>query len=535
MLIIGVSFLDDLLVDEAFNGASVDQNRDFSTLLFGMLAATSPQAAPLASVAESSPATVFHKDNANDEASSHQSTEILRGNIALIKKAHNGESYVDTNSGTEESEGHFDGTIFVPDMQFWQSIPLQPEAAPRDRVSISTTGPLEEDEKTVSANTPRNLWIRVADPLAEVDSLSVTTPAKPESATAPKQLFSRSVFSMDAVMPNLPPQYIGDRSAQTETAVGGEVNPGIPKVEQPETAALFSYSGDANEKQTRTISESADGSVSVGQLYGSVGYSLNAKDNVRQMASRLSRERTPAPDSGSKVGPQLIIHAESELHTSTASRTIDSIGESRSTEIQQEKQAKFFQHDDFEPSHKPFLFTAETLVETPLCLGVPFQVGYAGEDKAPRIARDSQNINWHPVIHRVIGEINGQIQIGKQEAILQLNPPELGKLRIDLHLDGDRLIARILTETQDARILIETHLPELRQALGESRVELVDVRIDSGSWTGSRNDGQQGARQETNGHRQTAHVFDSLSEESEKDEQARRSSTGVEGRVSMWA
>jgi flagellar hook-length control protein FliK len=156
---------------------------------------------------------------------------------------------------------------------------------------------------------------------------------------------------------------------------------------------------------------------------------------------------------------------------------------------------------------------------------------------ATAAVREMEPARWRPLVEQVAGEINGHIRIGKQEAIMQLDPPELGKLRIDLHLDGDRLEARILAETPESRALIETHLPELRRILGENRVELVDVRIDSGSWSSAGGDGHGWPRQEANGGYQPTNDFGGvLGVGAEEREPERRQPEAHEpGRVSMWA
>ena len=534
MIINGVSFLDDILVDEASNGAFVNQNSDFSALLFVMLDAASPQDAPLTSIAESLAGAVPDKGNANSEASSHETMEILGANSPVIKTLY-GASYEDTNSGTEQSQGYFDGAISTPDMQFWQSIPLQPELPLREIVRGSITRLFEQGDKAVLPGVPRNLWFQSGDPLDRVESRSLTTLTKPEDTTVLNKFFQTRRVPLDWVMPNLPPEDSSNRLGQIDVADDGLISD-ILEIEQHEMHGLPRYSANANEKLTQTISQSAGGASSEGEPHGIVGYSLFAKDNVRQVISTVSSEHIPVREGRSKLGPQLLLHAESELHSRAASRTVDNIDSIHSPETQEEKQLGCFQHNDREPSHKPFSLSAETLIETAPYHGVPFQVVYARHKAPTTPARESQNINWPPVIDLVVGEINGQAQIGKQEAVLRLDPPELGKLRIDLYLDSDRLAARILTETQDARTLIEAHLPELRQALAESRVELVDVRIDTGSWTDSRGGGQQGARQETSGSLQTAHDSNSVPGDSEKNERARQTQKVVEGgRVSMWA
>jgi flagellar hook-length control protein FliK len=88
-------------------------------------------------------------------------------------------------------------------------------------------------------------------------------------------------------------------------------------------------------------------------------------------------------------------------------------------------------------------------------------------------------------IERLAAEISTHIRDNRHEVTMRLEPPELGALRIELSLDGDRLQARLTAEIADARQLIETHLPELRQALQAHKLDLVNVQVDlGGGWAG---------------------------------------------------
>jgi hypothetical protein len=89
-----------------------------------------------------------------------------------------------------------------------------------------------------------------------------------------------------------------------------------------------------------------------------------------------------------------------------------------------------------------------------------------------------------PLVDAVIDEIKGRIHLGAGEAILQVDAPELGRLQIDIVLDGDQLSARILTESTEARLVVEDHLGELRRALDDSGLRLVDVQVRSEGWGG---------------------------------------------------
>jgi flagellar hook-length control protein FliK len=219
-------------------------------------------------------------------------------------------------------------------------------------------------------------------------------------------------------------------------------------------------------------------------------------------------------------------------HDHALSETILSSGKTHSADPDQGEQGIFFQHGDHEPSHEGM----EVPFETAQHSNTVFHVARL-TDNPSGAARGAEPAQWRPVIEQVAGEINGRVHIGKSDAIIQLDPPELGKLKIDLHLEGDRLEARIFAETQESRRLIETHLPELRQALGENRLEHVDVRVESGSWDSARGDGHQGPRHEADGGRQSANDFAASARggNDEREPIQRQPATPEPGRVSMWA
>ena len=97
--------------------------------------------------------------------------------------------------------------------------------------------------------------------------------------------------------------------------------------------------------------------------------------------------------------------------------------------------------------------------------------------------------SWLPTINHVAAEIAGNVRRNKHEAVITLDPPELGKLKIGLTVDGDRVQVRIFVEARESRGLIENHLPDLKQALVSHHLDLVDVRVDGGSWNGSSGSG----------------------------------------------
>jgi hypothetical protein len=81
---------------------------------------------------------------------------------------------------------------------------------------------------------------------------------------------------------------------------------------------------------------------------------------------------------------------------------------------------------------------------------------------------------------------------GEQRTRLNLHPPELGRIHIEISLEGNRLSAVLVTETQAVKELMESHLGNLRQHLAQHDLHLesfqVAVHQDAASSHGQHHD-----------------------------------------------
>jgi flagellar hook-length control protein FliK len=147
--------------------------------------------------------------------------------------------------------------------------------------------------------------------------------------------------------------------------------------------------------------------------------------------------------------------------------------------------------------------------------------------------------DWPRVVNRVAGEIISSVRHNKHEAFINLEPPELGGIKIAISLEGDRVHARISAEAHESGRLIENHVAELKQALQLQSLDLVDLRIDSGNWSGARSDQEQSFRQGFERHqewRDGNRDFLAPNITSEDGEVQRSSSPFLaNSRVSVWA
>jgi hypothetical protein len=94
--------------------------------------------------------------------------------------------------------------------------------------------------------------------------------------------------------------------------------------------------------------------------------------------------------------------------------------------------------------------------------------------------------------------------------ILELHPPELGKVHVHLQTSQEGLSARLIVADEVTRTLIEGQMEQLRQKLSESACPVVRCSISdmAGHWQ-SRQQHQQGRQPHYRGNWRTAEVVDS--------------------------
>lgn len=68
----------------------------------------------------------------------------------------------------------------------------------------------------------------------------------------------------------------------------------------------------------------------------------------------------------------------------------------------------------------------------------------------------------------------------RAEIKLIIRPPELGRVRIQLSVDGDHIAGRVLVDNGTVRQAIEQHLAQLQRAFAEAGLELGEFEVSSG-------------------------------------------------------
>lgn len=117
-------------------------------------------------------------------------------------------------------------------------------------------------------------------------------------------------------------------------------------------------------------------------------------------------------------------------------------------------------------------------------------------------ARSSQSLPQP--LPRILDKMFLMIRMGEQRSRIQISPPELGKLDIDLTIKGGHLHANMSAESIVVKELIESNLNQLKQQLNNQGLTVdkfeVMVGLDNGdkkndqAWAGLKDNNQKGRR-----------------------------------------
>lgn len=99
------------------------------------------------------------------------------------------------------------------------------------------------------------------------------------------------------------------------------------------------------------------------------------------------------------------------------------------------------------------------------------------------------------VLNQVFVRLAAGMQQGSRNMIINMHPPELGRVKVNLVSDNGRLSAVLHTENQQVQGILDRNLPQLRQSLQEQGLDIADlgVNLDSGGQEGnSEFEGEKG-------------------------------------------
>jgi flagellar hook-length control protein FliK len=118
--------------------------------------------------------------------------------------------------------------------------------------------------------------------------------------------------------------------------------------------------------------------------------------------------------------------------------------------------------------------------------GVQRTEGQGLENRQAQAADASQNrpearssVEQTRTVQQLSDTILSSVTLKKGRAVIQLHPPELGRVRIHLTLThGNELRAVFVTETREARLMIESHIEALRAHLDQRGLTMTDCSVD---------------------------------------------------------
>ncbi len=84
------------------------------------------------------------------------------------------------------------------------------------------------------------------------------------------------------------------------------------------------------------------------------------------------------------------------------------------------------------------------------------------------------------IFDQVVTHISGSANGETGRMVVRLNPAELGSLKLDLQVEGDKIRANIHAQSQQVQEVIERSLPQLRNALAEQglKIDQFQVNVD---------------------------------------------------------
>ncbi|MEA3545364.1 MAG: flagellar hook-length control protein FliK [Thermodesulfobacteriota bacterium] len=94
-----------------------------------------------------------------------------------------------------------------------------------------------------------------------------------------------------------------------------------------------------------------------------------------------------------------------------------------------------------------------------------------------------QQIQESQIIDQVVTQLSGSFNGESGRMVLRLQPAELGSLKLELMVEGDKIRANLHAQTQQVQEVLERNLPQLRNALTEQglKIDQFQVNIDRNS------------------------------------------------------
>jgi len=143
------------------------------------------------------------------------------------------------------------------------------------------------------------------------------------------------------------------------------------------------------------------------------------------------------------------------------------------------------QHNPLHAQPSPVAVAAQAITAAP-AMATPFAAG--------------QQIADSQIFAQVVTHLSGSDKGDMGRMVLRLHPAELGSLRIELMVEGDKVRANLHAQTQQVQEVLERNLGQLRNALAEQGLKIDHFQVSSDA----RQNQQQGQAEDLTHQRQQA-------------------------------
>jgi flagellar hook-length control protein FliK len=321
-----------------------------------------------------------------------------------------------------------------------------------------------------------------------IDESSEPVPVPVITANGKIQDAQAAGESDEPAAPHLP---LSDRSSRsTQTSANAKPSESAPAIAQS-AMQTQSDSMHASRMHERIASDDRNANTNNVKLFENDDAGTNAPASSSQRSTNAPTSANRQTGSKPSNSPIRVANASGDVTASTIGRWLlssktDSQDEGTSTSQSQLAVAT--------SAEKP-----SPTASSPATSGVSSTSAHASP-VAARVAElittDRTALDNIDSVARSLSSANGN---GRHQVTLQLDPPELGRLRLDIRMEEGAMTLRVDAQAASAAKLIESRIPELRDALAVhgiriDRTEIVVRSPESGQSGPQQEHSQQGAQ-----------------------------------------
>lgn len=103
---------------------------------------------------------------------------------------------------------------------------------------------------------------------------------------------------------------------------------------------------------------------------------------------------------------------------------------------------------------------------------------------------NGQQVTEQGLMRQITNSMKFTVTDGKMQAKIQLDPPDLGRVMVQINIDGDRLVANMQVESEAAKQIMEKNLDQLRESLAQQGFDVDQCHVnlsEDHSQTGNSN------------------------------------------------